>query len=115
MGPVLRALADLGVSVTSSGDQGRASAGSAGESNVPGYLPVVVHGTGAVRGGEIEVDSSASSQFVSALLLANWEEAEESRSEEHTSELQSRGHLVCRLLLEKKNAKTSDYIYTNLL
>src|SRR5437870_8844558 len=29
--------------------------------------------------------------------------ASERRSEEHTSELQSRGHLVCRLLLEKKN------------
>src|SRR5690625_6897566 len=29
------------------------------------------------------------------------------RSEEHTSELQSRGHLVCRLLLEKKKKKTS--------
>src|SRR5439155_3571081 len=29
------------------------------------------------------------------------------RSEEHTSELQSRGHLVCRLLLEKKKNKTS--------
>src|SRR5437870_6738121 len=28
--------------------------------------------------------------------------AVEKRSEEHTSELQSRGHLVCRLLLEKK-------------
>src|SRR5690625_6387755 len=28
------------------------------------------------------------------------------RSEEHTSELQSRGHLVCRLLLEKKNKDT---------
>src|SRR5437660_2959224 len=28
-----------------------------------------------------------------------------SRSEEHTSELQSRGHLVCRLLLEKKKNK----------
>src|SRR5690554_1030433 len=28
---------------------------------------------------------------------------ERSRSEEHTSELQSRPHLVCRLLLEKKN------------
>src|SRR5690625_6355280 len=28
--------------------------------------------------------------------------AESLRSEEHTSELQSRGHLVCRLLLEKK-------------
>src|SRR5690625_3505062 len=27
------------------------------------------------------------------------------RSEEHTSELQSRGHLVCRHLLEKKNIK----------
>src|SRR5439155_3982662 len=32
------------------------------------------------------------------------------RSEEHTSELQSRGHLVCRLLLEKKKkAKTKEY------
>src|SRR5690625_7125405 len=29
-----------------------------------------------------------------------------SRSEEHTSELQSRGHLVCRLLLEKKKKYT---------
>src|SRR5437870_9314105 len=31
-------------------------------------------------------------------------ETVEKRSEEHTSELQSRGHLVCRLLLEKKNS-----------
>src|SRR2546422_3044896 len=30
------------------------------------------------------------------------------RSEEHTSELQSRLHLVCRLLLEKKKHKTTD-------
>src|SRR5690625_5842530 len=30
----------------------------------------------------------------------------EARSEEHTSELQSRGHLVCRLLLEKKHQTT---------
>src|SRR5690625_5781892 len=29
-------------------------------------------------------------------------EDKDERSEEHTSELQSRGHLVCRLLLEKK-------------
>src|SRR5439155_6827119 len=28
--------------------------------------------------------------------------SQSTRSEEHTSELQSRGHLVCRLLLEKK-------------
>src|SRR2546422_8525955 len=33
------------------------------------------------------------------------------RSEEHTSELQSRLHLVCRLLLEKKN-KTSTSLQT---
>src|SRR6266436_8764537 len=31
------------------------------------------------------------------------------RSEEHTSELQSRLHLVCRLLLEKKKKKTYQY------
>src|SRR5690625_4613664 len=33
------------------------------------------------------------------------ESADPARSEEHTSELQSRGHLVCRLLLEKKKSK----------
>src|SRR5437660_7375382 len=32
------------------------------------------------------------------------------RSEEHTSELQSRGHLVCRLLLEKKNRHVTVYL-----
>src|SRR2546422_7259774 len=31
------------------------------------------------------------------------------RSEEHTSELQSRLHLVCRLLLEKKKTQTTHY------
>src|SRR3954449_8991525 len=31
------------------------------------------------------------------------------RSEEHTSELQSHSHLVCRLLLEKKNDSRSSY------
>src|SRR5437660_2373031 len=33
------------------------------------------------------------------------------RSEEHTSELQSRGHLVCRLLLEKKKYTTADFFH----
>src|SRR2546422_2011048 len=33
----------------------------------------------------------------------------DSRSEEHTSELQSRLHLVCRLLLEKKKYQSSAY------
>src|SRR5690625_5481460 len=31
------------------------------------------------------------------------------RSEEHTSELQSRGHLVCRLLLEKKKKQPAHH------
>src|SRR2546429_1662814 len=35
--------------------------------------------------------------------------ANERRSEEHTSELQSRLHLVCRLLLEKKKIKNYHY------
>src|SRR5689334_24333725 len=37
-----------------------------------------------------------------AIVVAR--ERAEGRSEEHTSELQSQFHLVCRLLLEKKNA-----------
>src|SRR5207253_3776400 len=36
------------------------------------------------------------------LLLDEHSDQIVARSEEHTSELQSRGHLVCRLLLEKK-------------
>src|SRR3989442_5009770 len=38
----------------------------------------------------------------SAKVVSHW------RSEEHTSELQSRPHLVCRLLLEKKKKKECD-------
>src|SRR5690625_3876070 len=45
---------------------------------------------------------------VAAVLLvpATW-----LRSEEHTSELQSRGHLVCRLLLSKKKTYSLTLIY----
>lgn len=56
MAAVLHALRALGVRIEEQGE--------------PGCLPVVVHGTGSVRGGEVVVDASASSQFVSALLLA---------------------------------------------
>src|SRR5438552_14938817 len=38
---------------------------------------------------------------------------EAGRSEEHTSELQSPDHLVCRLLLEKKNKKPNIHISTH--
>src|SRR2546422_5448745 len=40
-------------------------------------------------------------------LAASEIQTDMSRSEEHTSELQSRLHLVCRLLLEKKKATTA--------
>ncbi|MBI9116043.1 3-phosphoshikimate 1-carboxyvinyltransferase [Sanguibacter suaedae] len=55
MGPVLDGLRALGVGVD---DGGR------------GRLPATVTGVGSVRGGSIDVDASASSQFVSGLLLA---------------------------------------------
>ena len=55
VGEVLQALASLGVDVR---DEGR------------GALPFVVRGTGSVRGGTVVIDASASSQFISALLLA---------------------------------------------
>src|SRR5690625_6459384 len=56
----------------------------------------------AIERGEIE--ASAASAVGGVTPDAAVEEAEDTtaapRSEEHTSELQSRGHLVCRLLLE---------------
>jgi len=52
IGQVLSALRDLGVSIQ--GDT----------------LPFSIHGLGSVPGGVVQVDASASSQFISALLLA---------------------------------------------
>src|SRR5690554_4234186 len=49
----------------------------------------------------IVLDYAGSVDDIIILILA-WLKVRE-RSEEHTSELQSRPHLVCRLLLEKKN------------
>src|SRR2546422_5479816 len=40
---------------------------------------------------------------ISLIIASRGIERSRDRSEEHTSELQSRLHLVCRLLLEKKN------------
>jgi 3-phosphoshikimate 1-carboxyvinyltransferase len=57
MGTTIDALSALGVAVT--GDDG----------GKPGSLPFRVEGSGQVRGGHLVIDASASSQFVSALLL----------------------------------------------
>ncbi|MFJ3382643.1 MULTISPECIES: 3-phosphoshikimate 1-carboxyvinyltransferase [unclassified Curtobacterium] len=55
MRPVIDALVALGVDVTDDGD---------------GSLPFAFTGTGSVRGGALTIDASASSQFVSGLLLS---------------------------------------------
>src|SRR5437870_8239319 len=58
--------------------------------------------------------SQAGSSRVSAIGRTTREALSRSpriRSEEHTSELQSRGHLVCRLLLEKKKLKPDNYAF----
>src|SRR2546429_2472171 len=55
-----------------------------------------------VRSGA-EVSFCAISTLVAGQAMATRMIAGTTRSEEHTSELQSRLHLVCRLLLEKKN------------
>src|SRR5687768_17724885 len=52
------------------------------------------------NGGFLMVYQDNEGAFGTSLRLEQY-----NRSEEHTSELQSRLHLVCRLLLEKKNKK----------
>jgi 3-phosphoshikimate 1-carboxyvinyltransferase len=54
LGPVIKALEELGVSID---HDNRYS------------LPLTLHGTGKISGGEITIDASESSQFLSALLL----------------------------------------------
>src|SRR6266498_975469 len=57
-------------------------------------------------------DSSRSRPFGTATVMISFviRSSEAERSEEHTSELQSRPHLVCRLLLEKKKKHQSNSI-----
>jgi len=57
MGTIIEALVALGVPVAAEGGR------------TPSALPFTVEGTGEVRGGHLVIDASASSQFVSALLL----------------------------------------------
>src|SRR5690625_5865254 len=51
----------------------------------------------------IDAEAQVTNQVTGVVTDANTNATLPNRSEEHTSELQSRGHLVCRLLLEKKN------------
>src|SRR5947199_3796426 len=54
-------------------------------------------------------------QIVSGVVLAQAFQSVPDRSEEHTSELQSLRHLVCRLLLEKKKKKKITYSIMNVV
>src|SRR5438876_8979075 len=85
--PLARKETDLWIRL-SPGDQGRAL-------REPGVRP---HRRFARRGW-IELDLTADADVPRAL---RWLRRAHARSEEHTSELQSPVHLVCRLLLEKK-------------
>jgi len=55
LGPLVEALRSVGVRI---------------DASPGGGLPLTVHGVGRVAGGEVTIDASASSQFVSGLLLA---------------------------------------------
>src|SRR5690625_5514171 len=55
-----------------------------------------------VRATQSALERAKQSLLDEGVALPNGLELGAMRSEEHTSELQSRGHLVCRLLLEKK-------------
>src|SRR3712207_8305137 len=68
-----------------------------------------LHDALPILGVEDRKDGVTAIQDVGGVVwLTGFEDATEDRSEEHTSELQSRQYLVCRLLLEKKKKETTE-------
>src|SRR3712207_7650844 len=67
-------------------------------------LPIS-NGSGLARCGAIRASVSFSRLASRTSPIRPWARYRSPRSEEHTSELQSRQYLVCRLLLEKKKQK----------
>src|SRR5258705_3035732 len=58
-------------------------------------------------GGRLDLDARfRAAQALACTRIVGADDARAGRSEEHTSELQSLRHLVCRLLLEKKKKTT---------
>src|SRR2546429_4420861 len=83
------------VTSASSGPSARAFAATSGP--MPRGSPTVTARRGRATRSGADVDVRRAAQDLEVVLYR-----ELLRSEEHTSELQSRLHLVCRLLLEKK-------------
>src|SRR2546422_11270071 len=69
-------------------------------------LPIYPHRPRRARGAETRRARLRSGQLVRRRCRRFSRGQRAARSEEHTSELQSRLHLVCRLLLEKKKKLT---------
>mgnify|MGYP002526258196 CR=1 FL=1 len=71
------------------------------------YILSIDQGTTSTRAVLFDVDYNIKAigqcEFSQFFPHPGWVEHDPERSEEHTSELQSRRNLVCRLLLEKKN------------
>src|SRR2546430_11756804 len=69
---------------------------------------ITYRGRSAARevGKVLGFDRETLDQLSSLVNTWGWRDATDSRSEEHTSELQSQSNLVCRLLLEKKKKPT---------
>src|SRR3989449_1563812 len=66
-----------------------------------------------LQGNGGEADRTASAAFPTRGRAPTGAHETPRRSEEHTSELQSRLHLVCRLLLEKKKKKKQQLDYSS--
>src|SRR5690625_5842659 len=75
---------------------------TAPEGKTMGHAGAIVSGSSGTAAAKQEALEAAGVQVGQTPTEAA-EKMRKIRSEEHTSELQSRGHLVCRLLLEKKN------------
>src|SRR3989449_2134711 len=71
--------------------------------NVSRVIPARLHG----KRDTLKGSRTVAGAMTEVLLVRELE-----RSEEHTSELQSRLHLVCRLLLEKKKKKENKYLHS---
>src|SRR3989442_11848736 len=77
-------------------------------SSATAALWMILRALDVKAGDEVLAPSHTAFPTIEAICFAGAIPVFVERSEEHTSELQSRPHLVCRLLLEKKKKKNND-------
>ena len=96
LGPVIQAMEQLGVSI---------------DHNNRFALPMTINGSGSIKGGVIEIDASASSQFVSALLLVG-PKMQDGITVKHIGEtLPSQPHIEMTIsMLRQYGAKVDDSV-----